>query len=376
MKDAVVVGGGVIGLAIAWRTAQRGLTVAVVDPAPGSGASHHAAGLLAPVTEAHYGEEPLIALNVAAARSYAAFVDELRDATGDDVGYRACGTLGVAFDTDDRTVLTELHAFQQRIGLRSELLTSRDCRALEPMLAPTVRGGLFVADDHQVDNRRLVEALLTACRHVGVTFVTERARALQLDGERVVGVITTDGTPLSAGAVVLAAGAWCAELAGLPAGTCPPVRPVKGQILRLHGPRDFLAHNVRALVTGTSVYLVPRTDGELVVGATVEEQAFDTTVTAGAVYELLRDARAVVPGTSEFVLVEATAGLRPATPDNAPVVGTTQLAGLVTATGHYRNGILQTPITADGVAQLLTTGDITDVLAPFSPLRFTHQPVN
>lgn len=372
--DVVIVGGGVIGLATAWRAAGRGLRVSLVDPDPGSGASRVAAGMLAPVTEVHYGEERLLALTLASAARYPDFVAELAEASGRDPGYRACGTLAVALDADDRAALDELAAFQASLGLAIERLTGRECRRLEPMLAPSVRGGVLVEGDHQVDPRRLVPALLAAVERTGVTLCRAAAAEIAVAADRVAGVRLADGTEIAADVVVLAAGCRSAAIAGLPEHVVPPVRPVKGQILRLHGdPRHpFLGRTVRGLVAGSPVYVVPRADGEIVLGATMEEQGYDERVTAGGVYELLRDAHLVLPGISELPLVETAAGLRPGTPDNAPLIGPAQLPGLVLATGHHRNGILLTPVTADAVAELLATGALPDLAAPFAPDRFTR----
>ncbi|QMU73702.1 glycine oxidase ThiO [Streptacidiphilus sp. P02-A3a] len=372
----LVVGGGIIGLAVAWRSAQRGLSVTVLDPDPGRGANRVAAGMLAPVTELQYGEEELLRLGIASNERYAAFAAELGQATGLDLGYRACGTLAVALDADDRAELRELHAFQQRLGLEAQWLTGRECRRLEPMLAPSVRGGLLVTGDHQVDGRRLGTALLAACAGAGVALHPSRAAELTVERGRATGVRAEDGTLLTAGQTVLAAGSWSGELPGIPAEARLPVRPVKGQILRLRMEtrfdRPFLSRNVRAVVRGGHLYLVPRADGELVVGATTEEQGFDTTVTAGGVYELLRDAHELVPGITELPLLETGAGLRPGTPDNAPLLGPTALPGLAAATGHHRNGVLLTPVTADALAEYLGTGVLPAVAAPFSPGRFAE----
>ncbi|MFF9910924.1 glycine oxidase ThiO [Streptomyces sp. NPDC013457] len=373
-SDVLVVGGGIIGLVTAWRAAQRGLGAAVVDPEPGGGAARVAAGMLAAVTELHYGEETLLALNLASARRYPEFVAELRDTTGQDVGYRASGTLAVALDADDRAHLRELHALQIRCGLESEWLSGRDCRRLEPMLAPGVRGGLRVDGDHQVDPRRLAAALVTACERAGVVFHLDLAERLTVVRDRATGVVLTDGSELTAEQVVLAAGSLSGRLAGVPRDVLPPVRPVKGQVLRLTVPpafAPFLSRTVRAVVRGSHVYLVPRESGELVVGATSEELGWDTTVTAGGVYELLRDAHELVPGLTELPLTETLAGLRPASPDNAPLLGPTALPGLQLATGHYRNGVLLTPVTGDVMAELLTTGVLPDEARPFTPRRFS-----
>lgn len=369
----VTVGGGVIGLVTAWRAAQRGMRVTVVDPAPGGGAAQVAAGMLAAVTELHYGEETLLSLNLASARRYPDFAAELTEASGRPLDYRTCGTLAVALDADDRAHLRELHALQQRCGLEAQWLSGRECRRLEPMLAPGVRGGLRVDGDHQIDPRLLAAALVTAAERAGVEFRRERVRALTVVNDRATGVELADGDALAADAVVLAAGSESADLAGLPPEVVPPVRPVKGQVLRLRVPPEygpFLSRTVRAVVRGSQVYLVPRVGGELVLGATSEEMGRDTTVTAGGVYELLRDAHELVPGITELPLVETRAGLRPGSPDNAPLLGPTGLPGLHLATGHYRNGVLLTPVTGDAVAEALATGELPESARPFSPRRF------
>ncbi|MGW4734840.1 glycine oxidase ThiO [Streptomyces shenzhenensis] len=377
-SDVLVIGGGIIGLVTAWRAAQRGFATAVVDPAPGGGAAQVAAGMLAAVSELHHGEQTLLGLNLASARRYPEFAAELTELTGLDLGYRRCGTLAVALDADDRTHLRDLHALQQRSGLESEWLSGRECRRLEPLLAPGVRGGLRVDGDHQIDPRRLSAALLAACERAGVVLHRAWAERCTVLRDRAVGVTTADGTELGAGQVVLAAGSLSGRLAGLPRDVLPPVRPVKGQVLRLTVPgryAPFLSRTVRAVVRGSQVYLVPRENGELVVGATSEELGWDTTVTAGGVYELLRDAHELVPGITELPLTETRAGLRPGSPDNAPLLGPTALDGLLMATGHYRNGVLLTPVTGDVMAHALATGDLPEEARPFTPARFgaTHR---
>ncbi|GAA3812241.1 glycine oxidase ThiO [Streptomyces phyllanthi] len=372
-SDVLVVGGGIIGLVTAWRAAQRGLTTAVVDPEPGGGAAQVAAGMLAAVTELHYGEQTLLRLNLESARRYPDFAAELTGVTGLDLGYRQCGTLAVALDADDRAHLRELHALQRQSGLESEWLNGRECRRLEPILAPGVRGGLRVDGDHQIDPRRLARALVVACERAGVVFHRVRAERLTLVRERAAGVRTADGTDLTAGRVVLAAGSMSGQLAGVPDHLLPPVRPVKGQVVRLTVPKryaPFLNRTVRAVVRGSRVYLVPRENGELVVGATSEELGWDTTVTAGGVYELLRDAHELIPGITELPLTETRAGLRPGSPDNAPLLGPTECEGLLLATGHYRNGVLLTPVTGDVMAHALTTGELPEEARDFTPRRF------
>jgi glycine oxidase len=366
VPDLVVIGGGAIGLATAWRAASAGLRVTLLDPDPGHGASWAAAGMLAPVTEVHYGELPLLALNLASNGLWPSFAAELTELTGHDIGYRRTGTLMVARDTDDLAVLDRLLAYQRAHDLEVERLSSRECRQREPRLSPRIRGGMLVPGDHQVDNRALVEALVIACDKAGVERRAERADEVIVEADRVTGVRAAGGT-IACGRVLVAGGCWSASLGGLPPGMIP-VRPVKGQLLHLRGPADppLATGNIR----GVDVYLVPRADGRFVVGATVEERGHDTTVTAGAVADLLRDAIELLPDIAELELAEATAGLRPGSPDNAPMIGPAAIDGLVVAAGHYRNGILLTPVTSAGIAELLTTGTLPGVLRPFSPRRF------
>jgi glycine oxidase len=339
--DVVVVGAGVIGLACAWRCAQRGLDVLVLErePEPGAGASGVAAGMLAPVTEAEFGEEALLALNLAGAELWPAFAAELSERSGLDTGYRSSGALVAAVDRDDAEELRRLFAFQQSLGLDVPWLGGRECRRLEPRLSPRVAGGILAAQDHQVEPRAVVQALRVAFETAG--------------GELRTGVEVTDLSSLDAEAVVVATGCWSGA----------PVRPVKGQILRLRG--DSLADR---LVRTPRCYVVSRPGGETVVGATVEERGFDTTVTAEGVFRLLEAAREVLPDVTELEFVEAAARLRPGTPDNAPLIG--ERDGLIWATGHHRNGVLLAPITAVAVAAIVAGESPPDAIEPFAPGRF------
>ncbi|TMR09725.1 FAD-dependent oxidoreductase [Nonomuraea turkmeniaca] len=420
----VIVGGGIVGLSIAWRLARSGRPVTVVDPAPASGASYAAAGMLAPVSEVTYTETPLLRLGMASLRRWPSFAAELAEdagltgnagltrnsgPTGDaeptgDAGsphgglgaigdgarlgldLRADGTLDVAFGADDLATLDELATYMEKLGLPVERLTGRECRRLEPMLAPSVRGGLLAPEDAWVDPRRVTAALLAALDRLHVPLVRARAAGLLRDrdgsvaggsvaGDRVVGgrvvgvrLEPPPGGPeppseIRAERVVLAAGAWSGELAEV------PVRPIKGQIMRLRSPQPLLSRCVRGTVHGSYVYLVPRGDGELVVGATQEELGFDTRVTAGGLYELLRDARELVPGVTELEVADVVAGLRPGTPDNVPIIGPSGTPGLDLATGHYRGGVLLAPLTA-----ALMVGDLGgeegELAALCSPGRF------
>lgn len=371
-SDVIVVGAGVIGAAVAWRCAQRGLSVTVVDPAPERGAWHTAAGMLAPVTELHYAETPLLRLNLHALAGYPSFCAELTELTGLPTGFRDCGTVSVAWDGADLAALRDLHDFGSTLGIDAMLLTGRELRELEPRLAAGLPGGLHAAGDHQVDPRLLHAAILAAADRAGVHRRSARAR-LDVGSDRAVGVRLDDGSTLSAETVVLAAGAWSGQFDGVPAEFAAPVRPVKGQTLRLRLPGEpRLRHVVRGSVRGTPIYLVPRADGQLIVGASSEEAGYDLSPRAGAVYELLRDAQSILPELAEATLEEVCTGLRPGSPDNAPVIGPSGMPGLVHATGHFRNGILLADVTGDGVAELTSTGELTGALTAFAPARFAH----
>ena len=365
--DVIVAGGGVIGLGVAWRATQAGLSVSVVDPGAAGGASAVAAGMLAPVTEAHHGEETLLQLNLVSSQRYPGFVAELEEATGMDCGYSQCGTLSVARDADDNAALDDLYAFQQGLDLKVERLRARECRELEPNLSPRVRGGILVEDDHQIDPPALVAALAKACAGAGVERIRDRVRSVEASEDVVRGVALEGGDRIASGNVVVAAGCWSGSIEGLPKGASGAIRPVKGQLMQLRsrGGEPLAHRNVR----GLDVYIVSRPDGRTVLGATVEEQGFDTTTTAGAAFELLRYAWELLPGIREMELVSQQAGLRPGTPDNAPLIGPTSIDGLLMATGHYRNGILLAPITAELVAGMLAGQPTTELAERYSPRR-------
>jgi glycine oxidase len=372
--DAVVVGGGVIGLSVAWRAAQRGLRVSVLErDEPGGGTSRVAAGMIGPISEARTTERPLLDLALQSARAYPTFVAELAAESGVDPRYLPCGTLAVARDADEAEALERELALRRELGLEVRRLRPSEARSLEPALAPTLRLALEVPDDHAIDPRALLDALAAAFVHAGgeLRGGAEVAEVLVGAGERVHGVRLSSGEVVHAENVVLAAGVWTGSLTGLPPHARVPIHPVKGQIMRLHDPSGpgLLTHAVRMHPRS---YIVPRGDGRYVLGATVEERGFDRSVTASGLFELLRDAVELVPGVGELVVDELSAGLRPATPDNAPVVGPGALAGLHWATGHYRHGILLAPITARIAVECL---DGAQPPAALSPARFANVPV-
>lgn len=351
--DAVIVGGGTIGLACAWRAAQRGAKVALVERSrPPAGATRVAAGMLAPVGELAFGEPELLKLTLEAAELYPDFVAELERASGVATGYARAGALHVALDRDEAGGLRRIHELQRSLGLGAEWLPPRRCRELEPGLTPSLNGGVHAPGEGSVDPRALAEALVCALGAEGVELLTETEVAAALwDGERVAGVRTEAGEELRAAAVVLAAGAWSGRIEWLPEAGRPPVRPVKGQVLELR-PREGGPPCGR-IVASERVYLVPRPDGRLIVGATVEEQGYDTTVTGGGVHELLREAYRLLPDVAEMELVDAAASLRPGSADNLPLVGPAPIEGLLWATGHFRNGILLAPLAARVIADEL-----------------------
>jgi glycine oxidase len=379
-SDVVVIGGGVIGLATAWRVGVSGRAVTLLDPEPGRGATWAAAGMLAPVGEAHFGEERLSKLLVEAARAWPGFARDLETVSEVEIGYRREGTLLVAVDASDRTALDDLLAYRRALGLEAVTLSVAGCRTAEPLVSPSIRSGADLLEDHQVDNRRLVDALQRAAGRTGVVTTRVRAAGVIHRGRRVVGVTLDDGREVGAETVVVAAGCWSRQLAGWPEHLRPPVRPVKGLTLRLRaGPRSpRLERTVRGLVHGRSCYVVPRIDGTVVVGATVEERGFDLSVQAGPMGDLLDDARRLVPALDDYELCESSTGLRPGSPDNGPIVGDGGLDGLVVATGHYRNGILLAPLTADEVLRLVEadggpsappTPSAPSVVSPFDGFR-------
>jgi glycine oxidase len=368
--DAIVVGGGAIGLACAWRATRLGARVRVLErERAGSGASGVAAGMLAPVGEATWGEEELLALARASAERWPAFAAELEAEAEAEVTYRRCGAVHIALDRDEAEALSRRLELMSSLGLEAEALRPRAARELEPGIAPSCAAAVHVPGEAAIDPRTLVAALIAALDAHGGELRTDVEVVEPLfDGDRLAGVRTADGDEHRARCVVLAAGCWSGALGWLRGAARPPVRPVKGQVLTLRG---SAAESVCSRMIATErVYLVPRPDGRLVVGATVEEQGFDLRVTAGGVHELLREAYRALPEIAELELVETIAGMRPGTPDNAPLIGPGAYEGLLLATGHYRNGILLAPVTADAIAALIA-GSAPDLdLGAFDPGRF------
>jgi len=388
--DLVVVGAGAIGLSCAWRCAQSGMSVLVVErEAPGAGASGVAAGMLAPVTEATFGEQPLLALNLEARALWPAFAAELEELTALPTGYADCGALVVAADRDDAEELRRLHAFQVELGLDAEWLAPRAARKREPALSPRIGGAIYAPQDGRVDPAAVVRALSLAFTAAGGELRTglevtgidtaggrvDGVEVVPVDGEsdpdpdqlRVAGLDERETIP--AAAVLVAAGAWSAEGALATEASAPPIRPVKGQLLELRVRRGYRLP-ARHIIRTPRCYLVTRPDGRVVLGATQEEQGFDTAITADGVHRLLEAAWEVLPDAGELELVAARAGLRPGTPDNAPAIGPGEIEGLLWATGHHRNGVMLAPSTGRAIATLLADGELPAAFRPFAADRF------
>ncbi|MCP2342709.1 glycine oxidase ThiO [Actinomadura rupiterrae] len=360
--NVVIAGGGVIGLATAWRAQQRGLSVTVVDPAPASKASHVSAGMLPPGNEQLYDQPKLLALYLASRDLYPSFAAELEEFAPS--GYRRDGVLDAAFDYDALHTLDHQFAFQEDLGIAVEKVTAEDVARLQPAFAPAL-GGLLSPDDGAVDPRVLTASLQTALKKLGGTVLRERV--VRVDGHT---VILGDGSAVPFDRLVLAAGCWTHHIEGLPKGAIPEIRPVKGQILRLHSDPPLLNLTARALSKGSSLYLVPRLDGELVIGATYEERGYDEVVTAAGTGQLLARAADVLPGVGNLRFAEMSASLRPGSPDDLPVIGPTNVPDVFLASGHFRMGVQLSPVTAEAMAGYLTDTAVPNPAVPFSPLRF------
>jgi glycine oxidase len=365
----VIIGAGVVGLGIAWRLARRAAVTVFDRGKAGAGASHAAAGMLAACCEAEPGEEALAALGRDSQARWPAFAEELQRVSGVDVELRCEGTLVVALTADDQATIAHHLEFQRRLDLPLEWLSAAATRAREPRLAGKIAGALFSPQDHQVDNRKLAQALRIAAEAAGVTIHEHRpVKEILVQAGKASGVVLDDGTTAAADIVVLAAGAWSRAIGGLPPDRRPPVRPVKGQMLSLR--MDAAAPLLSHVLWAPGVYLVPRRDGRLIVGATVEEKGFDDTITAGGLLTLLEAAWRAVPAVEELPVDEIWVGHRPGSRDDGPILGPGPLDGLFYATGHHRNGILLAPVTADAMAGLILDDVVEPAIKPFGLERF------
>ncbi|MDE2966946.1 MAG: glycine oxidase ThiO [Chloroflexota bacterium] len=363
LSEVAIVGAGVVGLSCAFELAKRGKSVTVIErEKAGFGASTVAAGMLTPSFEVELTPPELVELQLDSLRRYPGFVSEIEAAGGLSCGYRDEGTLWVSRHRDDELELDHIRQIQEDRGLPAKRLTGRETRGIEPYLSPRIIGGLLVETDHQVNSRKLVPALAAACRSVGVELLEQTGvRSVQRSGGGLqLTLEERDGVSiLTADQVLLAAGVWLEE------GLVTPLprigmRPIKGQIVHLKG-QPLVDHVLR----NSDVYIVPRAGGELLLGATEEEQGFDMEPTAGGTLDLLRYAFEVLPGLYDLYVSEIDVGLRPAVSDHQPVLGPTDSEGIFIAGGHYRGGVILAPATAHWMAELMTTGNVPRAIEPF-----------
>ncbi|MCY4404260.1 MAG: glycine oxidase ThiO [Candidatus Poribacteria bacterium] len=376
-RKIIIIGGGVIGLGIGWQLAKAGASVSLFErDKVGRAASWAAAGMLAPLAEAHTEETELLGLGVKSLSLYPQWVKELEADAQMCIDYRVDGTLIVGLEPDDTHQLRHLYTAQQQLDLDVNWLTGREAREIEPTLSPRITAAIHCASDHQVDNRLMLGALQRAYISCGgMLQENSSVEGIVIEKGTVTGILTEEGSQ-KCDVVVLAAGCWSTQIKGIPESARPPIRPVKGQMLALQMEEGVDVKTVIRTVRAkypTSVYLVPRTDGRLIIGATNEEMGFDTRLTAGGIFELLRGAWEAVPGIYEFPVLETWAGLRPGSRDNAPILGKNEVENLIYATGHYRNGILLTPITAYEISKLVMTGETSKTITPFQLNRFSTE---
>jgi glycine oxidase len=373
-RDPVaIIGGGAIGLVIGWRLAQAGVVVEIFERGEaGHGASWAAAGMLAAAVETEPGEKALGALNRHSLSLWPAFAAELEAQSGISVELRREGTLMVALNRDDAAQLRFTYDFQRGEGAELQWLSAQQALDYEPRLNPNLAAAVFSPGDYQADNRLMVRALKRAFVAAGgILHEHSAVTAIEVSSGRVV-ALRLGAVRHECAIAVLAAGAWSGEIEGLSPEARVPVRPVKGQMLSLRmNPADPL---IRHVVWGPRAYLVPRSDGRLIVGGTVEERGFNTDLTAGGIFALLEGAWRILPGIEELPLDEMWVGFRPGSRDDAPLLGPSAVEGLVLATGHHRNGILLTPVTGEAVARYILTGKIDAAIEPFNAMRFAARP--
>jgi glycine oxidase len=364
--DVAIIGGGIMGSAVALRLAQRGVAVTVVERGiPGAEASSAAAGILGPQMEAD-GPGPLLELGLASRALYPSLAAELHEATGIDVGYDKSGVIAAALDEAGEAELAAKRAWQQRRSLNVAALTGDEVRARAPALGPAIRAALMFPDDGQVNARELARAFSQAAAAAGARFLTGRyVRRVVVEHGGIATGVELDGETLPAASVVVAAGSWSGvvEGSGVPSTV---VRPARGQLVSIETRPPLFRH----VVSVRGGYLVPRRDGTVLAGSTVEMAGFRKQVTVGGLATILTLARTLVPGLGEAPVTGTWSNFRPYTEDHLPVLGATPVRGLVLATGHFRNGILLAPITAEAIAELVATGRSAIDLSPFSVTRF------
>lgn len=365
-RKIAVIGGGIAGLGPAWQLAVRGHHVQLFERQTiGSGASSRAAGMLAPTSEVTFEEEELLQIGQHSLEMYPQWIEELTESTGAELDYRREGTLIVAVDRDDAEALEHLHRYHQRLELPVQRLVGDDARQLEPGLSPNIHYALYTPHDHQIDPVAMVNALGEAFTAAGGQLHEQTPVAgVDITDDGVHRLVLEDSSTVDVDAVVVAAGAWSPRIEGIPDGVMPHIRPVRGQMLAVElGDPPIIEHVIRA----PDAYLVPKSDGRILIGSTMEERGFDDRPTAGGLYDILEGAWEAVPGIYDAHVLDMWTGFRPITLANQPVIGPTDVDGLYLSLGHGRNGILLTPATAYGLADCIDTGDTPEYLEPFLP---------
>ena len=367
LYDAVVAGGGLIGASIAFELAAEGLSVAVFDAQhPGREASWASAGMISPAPESSE-MASLLPISMASVRLYPEFIQRVEELSSRTVGYRKDGALDLLLNGTGQAEIDEILALHHGAGLRAEVLSGPEAREIEPALTGELRAAIHRPDEASLDNRLLTEATLEAARRKGAEiFPDNGAKALWTDGARCKGLQLQNGR-VEARWTVIAAGCFSARIEGVTA--YAPVIPAKGQMMALR----CNSVNLKKDLWSGHMYLVPRHDGRIIAGSTVEYEGFDRNVTVAGMRKILSGAISLVPALESARIEETWAGLRPDTPDHLPILGPTDLDGLLIATGHFRSGILLTPVTARLIRDWVTTQKVTEDWAPFSPMRFRQE---
>jgi len=374
MNKTIIIGGGIIGLSLGWQLARKGADVEILERSKaGKSSSWAAAGMLAPQAEMGFEDIELFYLCRKSLEMYPKFLEELYNDSGIKVEYDKCGAIMPAFDRDDSERIRRLFDFREKIGLPVQWLTGSEAREIEPYLSPKCTFAVWIPEDGQIDNRKLLDALKIAfVKAGGKLYEDHTVERINIKNNRAVGV-HIHGIDIEADNVIVCAGSWSKMIDGIPDEIRPPVRPVKGQAISLiMDDTCKLSHAVRA----PDAYLVPKKDGRLIVGASVEEMGFDEKPTAGEIFRILERAWEAVPSIYDLKIQSIDVGLRPGSRDHEPIIGDSDVDGLFFATGHYRNGILLTPVTAYELSDWIVSGSKSETLSRFNISRFYKEAVS
>ncbi len=376
----LIIGGGIIGLSLGWQLVKKGMKVELLeknksgkDAGQFGQASWVSAGLLAPQAELGFEEIELFNLCRKSLELYPMFLAELSKDSGVYIEVERTGTLFAGFDRDDAEFFKRLFDFRKEVGLPVQWLTGSEAREIEPLLSPKCSCGVWIPEDAQVNNRVMIEALKIAFEKCGGQLYEEHiVEKINIENGKVVGAHFHD-IDVEYDVVIVAAGSWSKQIEGIPDNILPPVRPVKGQTINLKmNDECMLTHSIRGY---GNTYLVPKSDGRLTIGGTVEEMGFDNKPTAGAIKQLLEDAWEIIPSIYDLEIESIDVGLRPGSRDNYPIIGDSEIEGLFFATGHFRNGILLTPVTAYELSDWIVNGNKSETLNDFQLSRFHKEVV-